>query len=189
MLDALSTLGQAGITELSEHLDLHPNTVRGHVEALLAEGRVVRRKRPGLGRGRPSWVYAAASVSLEYGALAEALIGAMVRAQVSAELIIDQGRGWGAELVRSVDHKSVDGLARLPELLRMQGFSPQPQGDDLLLTRCPLLAVAQQHPEVVCALHQGLIEGALTAMGDSGDAVLQPFSHPDGCWVRRSEPR
>ena len=185
VLDALAADGPSGIADLAERLGLHPNTVRGHVDALLADGRVMRRKRPNGGRGRPTWVYTVAPISLEYPALAEALIGALVRARVPAEVIVDQGHGWGAELARSLEPTGVD-ADPLADLLRLQGFSPEPHGRDLLLTRCPLLAVAMEHENVVCALHQGVIDGVRTATGSPESALLQPFSHRDGCWVRRS---
>ena len=50
------------------------------------------------------------------------------------------------------------------------------------LRRCPLLDIARRYPEVVCQVHRGLIEGALTQLGGHDAGVdLQPFADPDAC--------
>jgi predicted ArsR family transcriptional regulator len=63
------------------------------------------------------------------------------------------------------------------------GFGPEMSADKTLvrLTRCPLIDAARAHPEAVCSVHLGLIEGAL---GESLDpAALQPFAEPRACLV------
>ena len=63
--------------------------------------------------------------------------------------------------------------------------------DEIVLLSCPLLASATDHPEVVCSVHQGLIEGVLRrsspAQGQEGGqdvrVELEPFGRPEGCRV------
>lgn len=44
------------------------------------------------------------------------------------------------------------------------------------------------YPEVVCQVHHGLIEGALTQLGGHDAGVgLQPFADPDAGSGRRSD--
>ncbi|MEO7422274.1 MAG: transcriptional regulator, partial [Ornithinibacter sp.] len=53
---------------------------------------------------------------------------------------------------------------------------------DVLLRTCPLLEAATRHPEVVCEVHAGLVAGAHTAHGGSGEGVvLEPFALPGAC--------
>ena len=45
------------------------------------------------------------------------------------------------------------------EVLEEMGYAPQPDAriDRVALTRCPLLQVASNVPEVVCNVHLGLV--------------------------------
>ena len=62
--------------------------------------------------------------------------------------------------------------------------------DEIVLRSCPLLASATEHPDVVCSVHRGLVEGLLgqgaTARGRGpGDqdvrVELEPWGRPEGC--------
>ena len=50
---------------------------------------------------------------------------------------------------------------RSSTLLDEQGFAPESQDREVTLRRCPYYDLAEQHPEVVCSVHKGLIAGAL----------------------------
>lgn len=78
------------------------------------------------------------------------------------------------------------------ELLESLGFSPvvnddRPRGepvDDataLLLRTCPLLDAARERPEVVCTVHEGLVEGYLRSRGLRADVEVTPFAERSGC--------
>ena len=59
--------------------------------------------------------------------------------------------------------------------------------------RCPFHDLAEANPRIVCAVHRGLIEGALTELG-SGLSVeaLEIFPRPNVCVARlaaRSDPK
>ena len=70
------------------------------------------------------------------------------------------------------------------------GFSPvvHPEEPEVIQLRtCPLLAAARRHPEVICPIHQGLLDAALAAAGRPGVAVrLHPFAEPGACLVTRT---
>lgn len=53
---------------------------------------------------------------------------------------------------------------------------------DIKLRRCPLVAAATHRPEIVCAVHLGMIAGALEGIGahDAG-STLTPMSGPGEC--------
>src|SRR5664279_996073 len=59
----LTVLGRSvrpmGVRELAEAVDLHPNTVRQHLDQLVEAGLAVRDTAPSVGRGRPALRYAA----------------------------------------------------------------------------------------------------------------------------------
>ena len=71
--------------------------------------------------------------------------------------------------------------------MREQGFAPTDADDDsIVLHSCPLLAAAARRSDVVCAVHEGMIEGILrsreTDAGQRTDADLLPF-HANGACV------
>jgi predicted ArsR family transcriptional regulator len=71
------------------------------------------------------------------------------------------------------------------------GYAPRPDArvDKVELTRCPLLQVASDVPEVVCQVHLGLVEELLDASGaDRSRASLTPFAAPGVCALRLLEP-
>jgi predicted ArsR family transcriptional regulator len=81
------------------------------------------------------------------------------------------GIGWGRQLA-SDRHDLV-------EILAAQGFTPEPAPDSIALRTCPLLASARRSPEVVCAIHQGLIDAL-----SPEPLRLLPFAVPGACLIR-----
>lgn len=77
------------------------------------------------------------------------------------------------------------------EVLDELDFSPRAdrQRRRILLQTCPLLDVAQEFPEVVCAVHEGMVSGVLESLGDPHEVTLQPFAAPDGCVLRLQRAR
>lgn len=175
---------------------LHENTVRGHLDALHRDGFASRSPGPAVGRGRPAWLWRAVRqhASTPYAPLASVLAATVMR--VSDDPVAEAreaGRAWGRELAaaRAADEDSESGetaaRAVVVELMREQGFAPDAQGDGttVLLRRCPLLEAAARHPEVVCAVHLGMADGALQALGAKGTATtLEPFTGPSQCTLR-----
>jgi predicted ArsR family transcriptional regulator len=174
------------LAQLHERTGLHENTLRGHVHALLAADRVTRVavRRPG--RGRPAWAYAARES--EYAALSMALADALAGGgpdEGTDEGVRRGGRAWGQRLrERVAADEQQDPRDRLLVALEHTGFAPEAGGEvgaaTIRLRRCPLLDAARRHPDVVCGVHLGLIEGVL---GDD-DVELAPFAEPGACLVR-----
>ena len=77
----LATLRDAGraltLSELQDRTGLHPNTLRGHLDAIVAGGNASRIAARSGGRGRPAWSYLARQP--EYAALAMALASGLDR--------------------------------------------------------------------------------------------------------------
>ncbi|MGN0064672.1 MAG: helix-turn-helix transcriptional regulator [Nocardioides sp.] len=206
--------GLGGLTaaELGERLELHVTTVRFHLDQLVRVGmlstRLVR------GRvGRPRKVYflppperarASADAYEALGAvLAEAWPGpGGVATEVSPR---EAGLRW----VRR--HMPMNGEvpppARTPgewlgkighafDLLVEWGYQPDLSTEQngrlarLTLTDCPFLDMAAVRPDVVCGVHQGLVEGVLARAGEpDADVVLRPFVGPRTCTVHITQGR
>ena len=90
-----------GLNELVVATGLHRNTVREHLDVLLDDGLVERRRAPAVGRGRPAWLYratdgAGSGVGHEYAGLATALASLVARTSSSpAEDAAIAGAEWG----------------------------------------------------------------------------------------------
>lgn len=178
----LSTLRDAGraltLSELQDATGLHPNTLRGHLDALVAAGSASRIATRSGGRGRPAWAYLAREP--EYAALAMALASGLDSGEGRTldPAAVRGGRAWG-ERLRDQLGAVEDGRERVLLALTHTGFAPEASGDQVTLNACPLLDAARSHPAVVCAVHLGLVEGVL---GQDG-AGLRPRPDTLGCVV------
>ncbi len=170
--------------ELHESLGGHPNTVRAQLEQLVAGGFVTEARLPASGRGRPARTYAATvagrQVALEdperadQGALVEAVAEHLAGMPDPVAAARSVGRSWGRRLVAANSHD-------LTSVLAGQGFTPERTVDGIALRTCPLLDSARQWPEVVCSIHQGLID----AVSPEPQELL-PFATRGACLVRPS---
>lgn len=183
------------LEEAAAAFDQHVNTVRGHLDQLVAQGLAVRALEHGAGPGRPSWSYRAHPERREadprvreYGALAGALARHISR--TSTNPIDDSyaaGLEWGRELADTSGARAGSAAAARREVVRILDeldFGPvaTSRTTTIRLTRCPLLDVAEQYPDVVCSVHRGLIAGALEELGEGAHEVdLLPFAEPDAC--------
>jgi predicted ArsR family transcriptional regulator len=80
------------------------------------------------------------------------------------------------------DHAAIEEVV---DLLDQQGFEPSAQECEIHMARCPFHALAESQPEVVCAVHKGLITGALSALGSDLEVEgLDVFVRPDLCVAR-----
>ncbi|BCM65589.1 ArsR family transcriptional regulator [Streptomyces sp. FBKL.4005] len=190
-----------GVAEAAERMGLHPNTVRFHLDALVADGLVERRAEAPSGPGRPRTVYTVRPGMdrgglRDYRLLARMLLSRWAAAdpdEARAELT-ETGRAWGRFLVDplppdepAAPERSVAGLLALLDGL---GFAPRPEGGEesggapqrIRLRHCPFLELAEERSALVCPLHLGLMQGALDRLGAPVTATaLEPFAEPDSC--------
>ncbi|GAA1126225.1 helix-turn-helix transcriptional regulator [Nocardioides aquiterrae] len=175
---------------------LHANTVREHLDGLRRSGLVARTPAPPSGRGRPGWLYAATPRSQEdprpeYAGLAAALAAVIARTSPEpSEEARRAGADWGRRLAHdagAAEGGDAGARRQVTGIFEDMGFAPEPDADDreLRLTRCPLLEAAHQQPDVVCAVHLGIAQGALETYGAPADGVeLLPFVEPGACLLR-----
>jgi predicted ArsR family transcriptional regulator len=184
--------GGLDTSELARRLDVHANTVRFHLGVLADAGLVTGTPLRGE-RGRPRILYARTAgppePADEHRLLATILTGAVAQESDGPARAEQAGRAWGRylapkplPLARLTDE---DAAREVVGVLAEQGFEPEAAGDEIRMRRCPFHALAEQHPEVVCAVHRGLISGALDQLGsrlEVGD--LEVFVEPDLCIAR-----
>lgn len=188
ILETLREEGSAlSLAQLAEMTGLHPNTLRGHLDELVSAGTVRRTRAPVEGRGRPAWLYVAdgpdPAPGSEYAGLAAALAIGLERTSVAPRAAAEAaGWEWGRDLAGQTPDET-DSRRRVRLVLERLGFAPRDDRQATVrLTRCPLLQTARAHPEVVCGVHLGIVQGVLAESGaDPGTAALHPFAEPGAC--------
>jgi predicted ArsR family transcriptional regulator len=195
----------------ASQLGLHVNSVRFHLDALVADGLAVRTREDRSSPGRPQLLYAPSAgappvAHRSYRLLSEMLTSFIADTvpdpAVAAERI---GRAWGRVLAPdgpSTDHddatdvadpadtagpaEATDTLRTLVDTLDGIGFDSHVVRDaghlDLHVSHCPFLEVAEQHHDVVCSVHLGLMRGILEQRGGGLRATgLEPLVEPSLC--------
>jgi len=153
VLDQLQTYPQgARSADLAEDLGMHVNTVRGHLDELIARGAVHAHTAPAQGRGRPSLIFQVRipdnrAIAREYISLVELLASMIVDIDSPSPETVEKareiGRLWARRMAEREDAPAGTGnedgedtmdtaLDRLHHTLRELGFDPtmrREQGD------------------------------------------------------------
>ena len=80
-------------------------------------------------------------------------------------------------------------LEALVDQLDRVGFDPAVDGTDddetavIAFAHCPFRELAEAHPDLVCSLHRGMVEGFVDAMGDAEVEEFHPLVHRQPCQV------
>ncbi|MFI5866055.1 helix-turn-helix transcriptional regulator [Streptomyces sp. NPDC051546] len=176
--------GLLGVGDMAATTGLSIATVRHHLTALAEAGLVTATASAGPGRGRPRMRYAATGpdpreepADTAFRELAQALAEAVGGGPGASR---EAGLGWGRRL-----GGSGPSAERVFAAAARMGFAPAdaPEPDPgtrrVLLRACPYRELARNRPEVVCAVHQGVLEGLLESSGTT--VRLLPFIGPDLC--------
>ena len=175
--------------DIAESLALHANTVRPHLEKMRDAG-LIDVQVGGRGDvGRPQHRYAIAhgapSLGLEpptMPVLARMVLSMAKRLQASPEDATAVGEEEGVRRARPYSNAPSTLEALVSDLDRL-GFDPivtdagtqggvdlELEADDgavVTFANCPFADLAQEHPELVCGLHRGLVAGFVAQMGDA----------------------
>ncbi|MCI0633323.1 MAG: helix-turn-helix domain-containing protein [Actinobacteria bacterium] len=166
------------VRELSTRLSLHPNTLRPHLRRLEEAGLVRREAHRAATVGRPQTLYTAVERAdrdtRDFRLLAEILAGLATGAKARARAV-GLAREWGEYLaVRGGPKPGTRaagrlGLAVLQEAMASAGFDPRFRrahdgSVEVTLRDCPFRELLDDHRDLVCAVHRGLVEGMLAAL-------------------------
>lgn len=195
--EVLSLLRRAGqplsVAEVADAMDLHVNTARFHLDGLVEDALAERTTEPRDTPGRPRILYASQGPMpgpRSYELLAEMLTGFVSSLDQAGPATVELGKAWGRHLVeRAAPSERLDAreaVARLNRLLDAIGFQSDARshdnGTEVRLRHCPFREVAEKHSDIVCAIHLGLMQGALEELGAPVAATsLTPFVTPQLC--------
>jgi len=196
--------------DIADALDLHPNTVRPHLERMRDVGLLdVDADRQGL-VGRPQHRYSLApespSLGLEpssFRLLARLAADVAARAGLSGDEVAEVGRDHGRALASAAAPvpDQADDVERPPgpgrrgracvELLEAHlaelGFDPATAAEGsavtVAFTRCPFRELAEAFPEIVCHLHRGIVEGLVEVGGGAQVSRFGTLADRNPCQV------
>lgn len=183
------------VTDVAALTGLHVNTARFHLDALADDGLAERSTEDRKVPGRPRVLYTARGElpgPRSYQLLAEMLTGLAASVTDAGPAATEAGRAWGRHLVEraapSQPLGAEEATARLRGVLDAIGFQPEVRRGrssteiEVRLHHCPFREVAQRHADVVCAIHFGLMQGALEELHAPVEATsLEPFVSPSLC--------
>jgi predicted ArsR family transcriptional regulator len=163
----------AGTEELAEHLQLHVNGVRTHLERMRQAGLVTReRARQARGRPRDMWQIApdaqpGGEPPSAYASLSRWLARLVPPRKVGMRTVESTGRRIGRELAPEGSAGSAE--EAMHSALVALGFQPkrEVQAAGTLtykLCNCPYREAVRENQPVVCTLHRGMTRGLLDAI-------------------------
>lgn len=190
------------IVSIADHLGVHPNTVRFHLESLVGDGQVEQVEPGRKGPGRPPLMFQAVRQmdrggTRHYRLLAEILTSAFAAEPDPQAKALAAGRAWGARMTArmapgpddAADPEEV--IERLVDVLDELGFAPErrhstgaEQGGEhqVGLRHCPFLELAENRSSVICPVHLGIMQGTLeTWRAPLSVDRLDEFVEPDLC--------
>ncbi len=186
----------AGTVELAEHLGLHHNGVRLHLERLEQAGLLVRASQP-QARGRPRDIWRIAPdahpgghAPRAYTDLARWLARAAGSRDHSLRGVEATGREIGQQLASHQDAAREDSFETA---LTALGFRPRLQSRQnehltFCVGNCPYRDAVRENQPVVCAMHKGITRGLVDMLRQH--ATLAEFlpHDPDeaGCVIKLS---
>lgn len=191
-----------GVAAIAAQVGIHLNTARFHLANLEADAMIERLPGGISGPGRPPVVYQARPGQAlgevrRYRMLAEILLSHLSASGDASSAAEAAGSVWGAHLVdRPAPYHQVDkdeAVTRLTSLLAELDFAPEVVAsivadeqhethEFIRLRHCPFLELADHHRNLVCAMHLGLMQGALAELRAPVTVTrLEPFAEPAAC--------
>ena len=172
------------VAGLAAATDLHPNTVREHLDRLLDAGHIVRETERRTTRGRPRVLYSAATGEAEASSPV-----ARRKARAAAERgdIMRRVMPWTGTSVSDLGTDSTHQLDAIVDHLTESGFDPLIDESALTidLTPCPHATAQSANRDILCSVHLGIMQSVLAeAQGPLSVEGMKPSCDPTQCVVQ-----
>lgn len=183
-------------SEIADTLDLHPNTVRPHLERMRDVGLVAVEVAGRGDVGRPQHRYSVAEGAPSLG-LEPPVLPVLARMVLSlaerlgADASDAQAIGASEGRHRAAGYRSApSSLEAIVSDLDRLGFDPvvsddadDPDAAVVAFANCPFGELAERHPDLVCNLHRGIVAGFVEEMGDTAVAGFCTVADRTPCQV------
>ncbi|MBZ4487970.1 ArsR family transcriptional regulator [Microbacterium sp. cx-55] len=183
ILQSLQVRGQRTIADLCAATDLHPNTVREHLQRLINGGYVITETEHRTTRGRPRTLYSAATGAHRVSPIAQR------KAREAAQRgdLMRRVMPWTDDADADLPTSAVHQIDALVEDLVEAGFDPAVDERTLTvdISPCPHASAEPTHRETLCAVHLGLMNSVLAqADGPLRVDAMAASCDPKQCIVR-----
>lgn len=187
-------------SEVAEHVGLHTNVARHHLDKLLHGSYLCVTYRSTARAGRPAKVFRATEPNLRlefdvaHDDILVTLLGkalARLPQEEAADLAEEVGLEFGRQMATTLHTASADDSQRsfrsalhaVADALSAHGFAAHAErdGDELRLVsgHCPFGDVAIEHP-VICAVDRGMVKGLLGSLyGETEVALMSTVARGD----------
>lgn len=179
------------VEAIVDRTGLHANTVRGHLDVLMAAGSISRTAADAHGRGRPRWLYRAATPSSSpFQVLAEAL--SMQLTQVADPALAGRAADQWAQALPALPKAATpdEAVAEATDALNRLGFTAvaNPRGDAITVTECPYAELVDANP-IICDIHTSLVARLLTQTGQPVTVEsMEVWARPGMCEAHLRRP-
>lgn len=178
--------------DIADSLELHPNTVRPHLERMREIG-LLDVEVDGRGNvGRPQHLYSVAADAPSLGLEPPTWpVLARMLADVAAFMAPDPddvaAMGWDQGRAAAERHAGERCVTGLTNALGELGFDPatveEGRRATIAFTHCPFRELAEAYPDLVCNLHRGLVEGFVEHSGAARVEDFATIADRDPCHV------
>ena len=180
------------IVAIADELDVHPNTVRFHLDSLVADGQVEQVAPGRKGPGRPPLMFRAVPQMDRGGTRHYRLLAEILATALPPNGIRPQGAGRRPGVGARWNRPRTLTPAPRRRSTTWSGCSTTsgsrlsagpPDGEQQIgLRHCPFLELAETRTAVVCPIHLGLMQGALETWAAPVTVErLEAFVEPDLC--------
>lgn len=184
------------VAQVAVRTALHPNTVRFHLKVLVDAGLACCRTDSPRASGRPRFIYTATADGASSHPEGFQLLADILASYLAASSTIPTGLAEEAGRAFARRHRQPsppfaggsadEAIRQVVAMFAELGFQPElSEGGShhrILLHACPFRAVASKHPDVVCAVHLGLLRQTLANLDIPIEATaLEPFVTPHLC--------
>ena len=179
------------VDDIAARTGLHANTVRGHLDVLIAHGTVTRDAAQASGRGRPRWLYRPAGTKPSpFQSLAEVLSRQL--ALVEDPALAERAAETWAQVLPDLPVASTpdDAVAGAADALNRLGFDAivSPIGDAVIVKSCPYVDLIEDNP-VICDIHTSLVSRLLKETGQPVTVeAMDVLPRPGICVARLRRP-
>lgn len=179
------------VERIAELTGLHANTIRGHLDVLLATEAITRDPADSQGRGRPRWLYRTSQPKASpFQFLAEALTVQLARTQ-DPSMADEAAERWAHALPDlTVAATPDEAVEEATEALNRLGFTAvaSPLGDAISVTACPYADLVTDNP-VICDIHAALVVRLLDQVGQPVTLEsMDVWARPGMCVARLRRP-
>lgn len=194
------------INQIAKEMNLHPNSVREIIDALVDHGIVSKRRAKVSGRGRPAWLYEVVvpgSYATFHNHISDLMI-ATAKTMISenknpTEKAVALGKTWAHQIVQRLEfdlgnppfsETTTEAIYRYISRIRLflssQGFHAYRGAADneIQLKACPFLTDDPHTQGIICTMHGAMLAEIVTLLsGNNLTTQLHPFHCDDCCLV------